>query len=583
MGVLATVLGVVLAPVLTYTYPHLLPQFTSSSDHATSVITPALSAYIDETRAAWNITGLSVAVVSKHGPPEFHTWGYRTEDGDEMTSDTLFHMASVSKAFCATALGLLIDDFAKGKNVTALPSELTEITWRTKVKDLLPGEWQLMDEWASERADLRDILSHVSGVPRHDYSYGPYDTARDAIIRLKYLRPAFELREQWSYNNIMFIVGAHIIATYSGQPYTSFIEERVFSPLGMTESTFSPAKAESSGKYTQGWTKGGRRIPEWFSEETAYLKAGPGGVISNAIDMSKWIATWLNEGVHEGETVFPLSVYKNASYAYSVSSDHPASSEYSIAGYGMGWFRRSYLGHDVVFHSGAIPGFSTLVSFLPSDELGVTVFANGGDMAAPAMDISNRILDQALHLGSSPTSPSSSPNSSRSKKTTTTSEHHTRNLTLPIDNFAGTYTNPGYGTLTLCSPASKSAYCSQVQQDFTAVDTAAQDGRSAQASTPELLAEWQRVWSSHIRMRYHHDLLFEIEFTSLFPNGYGKDTTPFETGEIGTSEGVVEFVVEGDEVVGFGLRGLVGQLTERERIYTSVRDRAEVWFDRVNG
>ena len=77
---------------------------------------------------------------------------------------TLFHMASVSKAFCATALRLLIDDFAHGRNVTALPSCLTELTWHTRLRDLLP-EWELMDAWASERANLRDILSHVSGLP----------------------------------------------------------------------------------------------------------------------------------------------------------------------------------------------------------------------------------------------------------------------------------------------------------------------------------------------------------------------------------------------------------------------------------
>jgi CubicO group peptidase (beta-lactamase class C family) len=73
-------------------------------------------------------------------------------------------MASVSKAFCATALGILIDDFANGKNATALSPGLTETTWHTRLKDLLP-DWQLMDEWASEKANLRDILSHVSGVP----------------------------------------------------------------------------------------------------------------------------------------------------------------------------------------------------------------------------------------------------------------------------------------------------------------------------------------------------------------------------------------------------------------------------------
>ncbi|KIJ64017.1 hypothetical protein HYDPIDRAFT_91246 [Hydnomerulius pinastri MD-312] len=578
---LATGLGLVSLPLLTYTYPSLLTQLglgytvpdSSSSSYGGNVITPVLSTLIEEILAAENITGLSVAVVPKHGTPEFHTWGDRTEEGDEMTPDTLFHMASVSKAFCATALGLLIDDFANGKNVTALPPGLTEITWHTRLSDILPGEWQLMNEWASERATLRDILSHVSGVPRHDYSYGPLDTAQDAVTRLRYLRPAFELREQWSYNNIMFMVGAHIIATYSDQPYTSFVEERIFSPLGMTSSTFSPNKAEASGKFTQGWTKDGRRLPEWFTEDMALLKAGPGGVISSAVDMSKWVSTWVNKGVHGDKTVIPLSVYQNASYSYSVSTDHPADPSHSVVGYGMGWFRHSYRGHDVVYHSGAIPGFSTLVSFLPSDEFGVVVFANAGDKAGPVMTISNHILEQALHLERALT-PSSSADSPPAKAN---DQPQTWSSTLSLEDFAGTYSNPGYGAFTLCGSSSSSFYCSKVRSDFALVDKA----QSSPDSSIELLAEWPRIWSSHIRMRYQQGSVFEVDFTSLFPSGYGKDSTPFETGEIGTSEGTAEFVVQDGQIIGFGISGLVGRQTERARIYKTVQDRSEVWFDRV--
>ncbi|KAF9233583.1 beta-lactamase/transpeptidase-like protein [Melanogaster broomeanus] len=556
---IATGLGLVSLPLLAYTYPSFSQITWSSYWHSgdVDVITPALSAFIEETLAAENMTGLSVAVVPKHGPPEFHSWGYRTEDGDEITPDTLFHMASVSKAFCATALGLLIDDFANGRNATPLPPSLTEITWHTRLKDLLP-EWQLMDDWASERANLHDILSHVSGLPRHELSYGPLDTPDDLLTRLRYLRPAFELREQWSYNNIMYMVGAHIIATYADKPYTSFVEERIFSPLGMTSSTFSPEKAESSGKFSQGWTKDGRRLPEWFSEYTAVLMAGPGGIISSAADMSSLI---------------PPSVYRNVSYSYAVSPDYPIDSNNSIVGYGMGWFRSSYRGHDVVYHSGSVPGLSTLVSFLPSDEIGVTVFSNGDSQAKPVIKILNRILDEALHLDSSSTL-SSADDSSSPKATVKPSAW---SPTISLNDLTGTYTNAGYGTFTLCAPSSASSYCAMVHSDFTAVDNA--QGNSGPSL--ELLAKWPRIASSHIRMRYQQGLMFNIDFTTLFPDGYGKDVTPFETGDIERSEVTAEFVIEDAQVVGFGLSGMEGWLWERARISHSVQDRAEVWFDRV--
>ncbi|KAG1735388.1 hypothetical protein EDB19DRAFT_1101121, partial [Suillus lakei] len=116
----------------------------------------------------------------------------------------------------------------------------------------------------------------------------------------------------------------------------------------------------------------------------------------------KWVALWLNKGVHNNITVILLSVHGNALQSYSVSISTPADPEHSIQGYGMGWFRNSYLGHDIVYHTGLIPGFSVLVSFLPDDDVGVVVFCNGNNKATPVMNISNRIIDTALNLPSKP-------------------------------------------------------------------------------------------------------------------------------------------------------------------------------------
>ncbi|KAH0826361.1 hypothetical protein J3R83DRAFT_5323 [Lanmaoa asiatica] len=124
---------------------------------------------------------------------------------------------------------------------------------------------------------------------------------------------------------------------------------------------------------------------------------------------------------------------------------------------------------------------------------------------------------------------------------------------------------------------SASSYCAKVQSNFSVVDSVQGDV----GPTGDLLAEWPRVWSSHVRMRHEQGSIFNIHFTSLYPNGYGKDTTPFETREIGPTEGLAEFVVEDGKVVGFGMSGLVGRVTERARKYEGVRDRAEVWFDKV--
>ena len=135
---------------------------------------------------------------------------------------------------------------------------------------------------------------------------------------------------------------------------------------------------------------------------------------------AKWISVWINRGVHDNQILIPEFIYQNVSYSYSVATDHPANPQYLIVGYGMGWFCTSYRGHNVsaeyldltclminrlqvVYHSGDIPGLSTLVSFLPSDEIGVTLFANGEGKAEQQMLILNHILDSALHLTGSST------------------------------------------------------------------------------------------------------------------------------------------------------------------------------------
>lgn len=83
----------------------------------------------------------------------------------------------------------------------------------------------------------------------------------------------------------MYMLGAHLISTYSGRPYTQFVKERIWDPLNMTSTTFSAKQAAHSGRLTHTWTSLGRRIPFWFPDEWIELNAGPGGIISSVVDL----------------------------------------------------------------------------------------------------------------------------------------------------------------------------------------------------------------------------------------------------------------------------------------------------------
>jgi CubicO group peptidase (beta-lactamase class C family) len=183
------------------------------------------------------------------------------------------------------SLGILIEDFSTGKNTTPLPSSLTSLSWQTKVIDLLPDLWALDDKYASSKVSLSDLVSHVTGLPRHDLSYAPGQTVKSRIETLRDLKPTHELREKWSYNNIMYMALSHIIYTLSGTPYDAFVKERIFDVLGMHSTTFAHLVPQDSKARSQGWDAvSGRRIP-LIDPRSAELIAGAGGVVSTAHDM----------------------------------------------------------------------------------------------------------------------------------------------------------------------------------------------------------------------------------------------------------------------------------------------------------
>ena len=214
------------------------------------------------------------------------------------------------------------------------------------------------------------------------------------------------------------MVGAHIISKLSGMSYQAFASSRLFAPLNMSSTTFSPSEAAKSGRLTQTWTRGVRRVPFWFPDNVAELFAGAGGIISSAEDMvrsqvscthraygteqqlqTKWLATLLNKGVYPvtNDTIIPLAVFEEMTTARAIVGGVSAG-PVSIVGYGMGWFRMSYKGHDVVWHFGAIPGFSLLVAFLPEDNLGVVLLANMDEKQNDNMEVLYRVIDEALSL-----------------------------------------------------------------------------------------------------------------------------------------------------------------------------------------
>lgn len=152
---------------------------------------------------------------------------------------------------------------------------------------------------------------------------------------------------------------------------------------------------------------------------------------------------------------------------------------------------------------------------------------------------------------------------------------------LPIDleSFSGTYSNPGYGTVIFCTTQSTSHHCLDVLVSFAPFI-----GQTP--FPPELYAAWPRLWSSHVRLTHRSAADFDLQFTSLFPAGYGANTTAFETSESGESEARAVFVLEGEGekavVLGFGMEIDSEAIEARRRAGAKdIREWADAWFEKV--
>lgn len=582
------------------------PEPTKSWFKTNKSITPEILAYGQALVDQYGVRGLSVGVVHLHQGSvdvEYGSWGVRTEEGDPVTKDSLFAIGSCSKAFLAAALGILIDDFANGKNVTALPENVSQLTWDTKVKDTFPEDfgWRLYDEWASEKANFKDILGHVSGIPRHELSYSLYDAPIEVARKLRYLKPQYELREQWSYSNLAYMVSSTIITSYSGMPFTEFIETRIFDPLEMTSTTYSASHAEKSGHLNHAFGVNKRRIPFLFEhEDTQELMAGPGGIISSAVDMNKWLATLLNRGVNPStdEVVIPKEAFDTVTSAHQIVGGQGAIPEQSIVGYGMGWMRLSYQGHEIITHGGGLPGFLTNTAFLPSDGLAVFAVINSMPLVPVQGLVSNRIIESTLGLkriaSLRPTDvvtsplisslatladfPFSQPLLPQEEVATPLITIPTGDLLLNMASYTGTYSNPGYGSFTLCARSSSSMHdrndgCAEVISNFTSVFPT--------LPSQALYASWSRIVVSHIQLNHKANHTFGFSGYSLYPAGYGKDESPFAldfTAPLNV-EYEAEFDVEDGSVVGLAFMdsfdSLPGMLPRKEG---KLKDVAYLYF-----
>jgi len=422
------------------------PGARAQSPDITSKLS-GFDSYMEQVLKDWNTPGIGVGIVVNDKLVFAKGYGYRDyEKKLPFTPTTLCQIASNSKLFTAVAAGMLVEE---GK-----------LTWDKPVRESVPAI-QFYNDQLNNNVTLRDMLSHRTGVTRHDLIWfrSPF-TRKELFEKLKYLEPREPMRETFLYNNLMFSAAGYIIELKSGKTWEQFVRERIFTPLDMNSTSYAISdmtqhpdhgvpfreKRDSFELY---------KIP--YYEDTEGV-APAGAIISNIDELSHWVIALMNEGKYNGKQVLPATVLK-ATLQPAIGLPNTLGESQGFwellnPAYGMGRQTAAYRGHLITYHGGDLPGFHSQVSYMPNDKIGVIVLVIS-DHSAPLYNVvSYNVYERLLGMDQTPWSQRRLQQRLAGKKAGTEARGKAGADRVPstkpshaLADYAGDYENPAYGIL----------------------------------------------------------------------------------------------------------------------------------------
>ena len=406
--------------------------------------------YVESVRKAFDVPGLCVAIVKDGKVVLAKGYGLRTlGTSDKVDSKTNFGIASNTKAFTATALGLLVEE---GK-----------LKWDARVIDYLPW-FQLSDPYVTRELTIRDLLVHRSGLGlgAGDLLWWPSSNynRKEIAKRLRYIPLATSFRSAYAYDNVLYLIAGEVIETVSGMTWEDFVQKRILEKVGMTLTNVRHSDATRKGNVATPHAEINNVVKPIAAFDSDNTNPA-GGINSNADDMSKWMICQLDSGkLSDGSRLFSPATTRQL---WSIVTPTPigmappelSGLQANFSGYALGFGIRDYLGRKIVSHTGGLPGYVSKVALVPSARLGVTVLTNqeSGDAFE---SIVYKVLDDYLGGETHDWVYSYKRFRARidsvitaSEKTTATSRDSLSKPSLPLQKYAGTYTDQWYGDVAI--------------------------------------------------------------------------------------------------------------------------------------
>jgi len=361
-----------------------------------------LDRFVEEVMKEWHVPGLALGVIRDGNPVLLKGYGFRdVEKRLPVTPQTLMAIGSNSKSFTAVLMGMLVDS---GK-----------LAWDQPVRSYLP-DFQLQDPFATQEMTPRDLVTHRSGLPRHDALWYGRSFGREELYRrLKFLEPSASFRSRWQYQNLMFVTAGYLVERITGRSWEDLIRERIFAPLEMRRSNTSvrdlkPDSQDAAVAYV--WRDcPGTRTTGGSAQGTAPCglvrvpyrnidAVGPAGSINSSVEeMLHYIQFHIDSGAYRGRQLLSKENAREMQTPQMlVGTQEIWPDELGVAAYGLGLSITNYRGRKLVQHGGGIDGFISQMSWMPKERIGVMVLTNqSGNNPVPNI-VTRRVFDLLLGL-----------------------------------------------------------------------------------------------------------------------------------------------------------------------------------------
>jgi CubicO group peptidase (beta-lactamase class C family) len=404
----------------------------------------AIEAVLTDTLKFWNAPGLAAVIVKDDEVVFLKGVGVRRlGEKEPVTPETIFALASCTKAFTATAIGLLVDDGKAG--------------WDDPVRKHLPW-FRLSDPLADREVRLRDLLCHRTGLARHDLLYyrAPWPI-EETVRRMAFLEPHTSFRSAYEYNNLSYLAAGLAVSETAGVPWHEFVQKRLLDPLGMKRAVFTRSAAFKLKDFATPHHRAadGKVTPlPWYADDRQIRASG--SLKASVRDLGPWLRLQLGGGKFDGRQIIAadtLAETHSPQVVVPVSPAQARSAGTTQSGYGLGWHIRDYRGHLVFEHGGANDGFRARVILLPRSKIGIALLTNleeTGVVNAAGDTLMDLLLglekrDWNAHYQDIARSAESAKADKRKKRLASrqTGTHPSREP----DAYAGTYQEPAYGTV----------------------------------------------------------------------------------------------------------------------------------------